>query len=61
MGERVKAQDEYLIGLQLDQRDWRRSRTQVVKERATAVQKRLLLRRLAYGSKGSKDASTIDE
>lgn len=48
MRKRVQVQEEYLMGLEADRKDWRRYRTHIVKNRAMKSKHKLLRRRLSY-------------
>lgn len=50
MRARVQEQEDYLAGLQLTRREWKRFRTQVVKNRVAASSQKMLRVRLNYGN-----------
>lgn len=50
MRARVQVQEDYLAGLELDRREWRRLKTQAVKTHMVGPKRQLLEARLKYGS-----------
>lgn len=50
MRARVQAQEKFLVGLELDHREWSRLKTQIVKKQAAASKQKLLRVRLDYGT-----------
>lgn len=50
MRARVQVQEEFLAGLELDRREWRRYQTHAAKSGAVESQHRRRQLRLAYGS-----------
>lgn len=50
MRARVQVQEDFLVGLELDRREWRRHQTRAAKSGVVAPQHRRRQLRLAYGS-----------
>lgn len=55
MRKRVQMQEEYLAGVEVDRKDWRRHCTYIVKKHETKSKHKLLRRRLRYNEEGFRD------